>query len=78
MTAPWIYYVSPVVGLVGTMLTLGVLWGSLRTQVNHLKDEVDRLCKSLDRQDHLLTELHEEVRVRFAAQEASTRRRKRR
>lgn len=54
-----------------TLVGLGVLWGALKSQVSSLKDEVDRMAENLDRQETLLTELREEVRVRFAAQQAA-------
>ncbi len=70
--------VVPIAGLIATLVSIGVLWGALRTQVSHLRDEVSRLIDTVDRQEALLHGLSEEVRVRFASQEASKRRAKRR
>ena len=55
-----------------TLLGLGVLWGALKAQVGFLKEEVDRLADQLDRQDHLLSGLQEEVRVKFAQHQATS------
>ena len=65
MTLP-LQFLVPAITLITTMLGMGVLWGALKTQVGHLKEEVDRLCGQLDRQEAHLAALQEEVRVNFA------------
>jgi hypothetical protein len=69
--------VAPALTLLITMVGMGVLWGALKTQVGHLKEEVDRLCGQLDRQEIHLAALQEEVRVNFAQVAAKAPRKRR-
>ncbi len=69
---------APILTTAITLMGLGVLWGVLKTQVAHLRDEVDRLAEQLDRTDHLLAGLQEELHVKLAQQATKSHTRKRR
>lgn len=76
----WYYFVSPAITLLTMLVGLGVIYGALKTTINHLKDQVDRLSESADDLKDWFTTLREEVHVKFAQHElkkTTTRRRKR-
>ena len=59
-----------IITLVSLSAGLGLMWGILKTSVSHLTSQVDRLEANVDRNEVMVRDLQEEVRVRFAESEA--------
>lgn len=63
-------YISPAITIVTSMVSIAVMWGVLKTTVEHMKTEVERLRSSADKHEELFTSFREEVRVFMGIQEA--------
>lgn len=77
MPAP--YWISPILSLVVGLLTIGMTYGILKATVSHLKEEVERIRESTEKNEANFAGLREELHVALARSEgkalASRRRR---
>lgn len=62
MFTDWLPYLPLVVSL----LTTGMLYGMLRGGLDFLRKQVDRLEKTVDKNESVLNDLREEVHVKMA------------
>lgn len=68
-------YLSPILSLAASLIGLGITYGMLKTVVDVLKAEVERLRTTTSKHSELLSDLREEVRVSAARQEVAAHRR---
>jgi len=56
-------FISPVLSLLGSLVSLAVMWGVLKTTVENMKTEVGRLREATDKHEELFASFREEVRI---------------
>jgi hypothetical protein len=59
-------FISPAITIISSMISIAVMWGVLKTNVDNMKSEVERLRGAVDR----FAEFREDVRVFMGIQEA--------
>ena len=56
-------YLSPAITVISSIVSIAVMWGVLKTTVEHMKSEVERLRSATDKHEELFSTFREEVRV---------------
>lgn len=63
-------YISPLLTLVVSAVSIAAMWGVLKATVESLKGEVNRLREATDENKETFTSFREEVRVALAVMNA--------
>lgn len=63
-------YLSPAITIITSIVSIAVMWGVLKTTVENMKSEVERLRNATDKHEDLFSSFREEVRVFMGIQGA--------